>query len=179
MLYSFGRYLLPHLPVGRDPILFEVTDDVELRYYRLQRIDSGALDLGVGEAPFVTGMTAVGTGQSQEEKAPLSQILDVLNKRFGTEFKEEDRLFFQQIKERASRDERVIQTALANPLDKFQLAVRKLIEELMIERVSENDRIVTRYMSDQDFQGTAFPILAREIFDSVHRGGELPGASSE
>ena len=37
----------------------------------------------------------------------------------------------------------------------------------MIERVAENDEIVTRYMEDRDFQGSAFPILAREIFDSV------------
>ena len=32
----------------------------------------------------------------------------------------------------------------------------------MIERMAENDKIVTRYMSDQEFQGAAFPILARE-----------------
>jgi type I restriction enzyme, R subunit len=34
--------------------------------------------------------------------------------------------------------------------------------------MSENDRIVTRYMDDGDFQRTAFPILAREIFDAIH-----------
>ena len=56
----------------------------------------------------------------------------------------------------------------ANPLDKFQLGVRKLIEDLMIQRMAENDKIVTRYMDDGDFQRTAFPILAREIFEAVH-----------
>ena len=40
----------------------------------------------------------------------------------------------------------------------------------MIERMSENDRIVTRYMADRDFQGSAFPILAREIFEAVRVG---------
>jgi hypothetical protein len=55
----------------------------------------------------------------------------------------------------------------ANPIDKFELGIRKLIEELMIERMAENDQIVTRYMADRDFQGSAFPILAREIFDAV------------
>ena len=56
---------------------------------------------------------------------------------------------------------------MANPLDKFQLGVRKLIEDLMIQRMTENDKIVTRYMDDSDFQRTAFPILAREIFEAV------------
>lgn len=70
-------------------------------------------------------------------------------------------------KARASSNMQVIQTAMANPLDKFQLGVRKLIEDLMIQRMSENDKIVTRYMDDSQFQNTAFPILAREIFDAV------------
>jgi hypothetical protein len=37
----------------------------------------------------------------------------------------------------------------------------------MIERTGENDKIVTRYMADREFQASAFPILAREIFDAV------------
>ena len=45
--------------------------------------------------------------------------------------------------------------------------IRKLIEDLMIERMGENDKIVTRYMADRDFQASAFPMLAREIFDKV------------
>jgi type I restriction enzyme R subunit len=37
----------------------------------------------------------------------------------------------------------------------------------MIQRLGENDKIVTRYVEDQDFQDTAFDGLADEIFDSV------------
>jgi type I restriction enzyme R subunit len=168
MLYSFGRFLLPHLTVHRDLAIREITDEVELRYYRLQRIESGALDLREAGEAFVPSLTAVGTGQAKQDKAPLSEIIEVLNQRFSTEFKEEDRLFFQQIKEKATSDDRVIQTALANPLDKFELAIRKLIEDFMIERMAQNDRIVTRYISDEDFQRAAFPILAKDIFESVN-----------
>jgi len=113
----------------------------------------------------------VGTGKAKDQRAPLSEIIEVLNERFGTQFSEEDRLFFQQIKERACGNERVIQTALANSLEKFELGIRKLIEDLMIARMGENDRIVTRYMSDKEFQGSAFPILAREIFEAVRGEG--------
>ena len=56
---------------------------------------------------------------------------------------------------------------MANPLDKFELGIRKLIEDLMIERMGENDKIVTRYMTDREFQGSAFPILAKAIFETV------------
>jgi type I restriction enzyme R subunit len=34
-----------------------------------------------------------------------------LNQRFGTQFTEEDRLFFQQIKDKAVKNEQVIKTA--------------------------------------------------------------------
>ena len=170
MLYSYGRFLLPHLPLDRDMTIVKVGDEVALQYYRLERVFSGAIMIKEGEAQYIKSPSEVGTGKAKDKKAPLSEIIEVLNERFGTQFTEEDRLFFQQIKERACKSEQVIQTAIANPLDKFELGIRKLIEGLMIERMGENDKIVTRYMADQAFQASAFPILAKEIFDAVRRG---------
>jgi type I restriction enzyme, R subunit len=167
MLYSYGRFLLPHLPRGEEETVVKLGDEIALQYYRLERVSSGAIEVGEGEPGYVKSPTAVGTGRAGDEKAPLSSIIEVLNERFGTEFSEEDRLFFQQIKEKACRSEQVVRTALANPIDKFELGIRKLVEDLMIERMAENDEIVTRYMSDRDFQGAAFPILAREIFEAI------------
>jgi type I restriction enzyme R subunit len=174
MLYSFGRSLLPHLPQGGDTTRVRLGDEVSLRYYRLERISAGAIDLGEGEDPGVKSPTTIGTGKAQEQQAPLSEIIHTLNERLGTQFTEEDRLFFQQIKERACSNEKVVQTALANPLDKFTLGIKKLISDLMIERMGENDKIVTRYMDDPAFQGVAFPILAREIFESVRSTSTTP-----
>jgi type I restriction enzyme R subunit len=174
LLYSYGRFLLPHLPLGRDNTVIKIGNEVELQYYRLQRVSSGPIELKAGEPEGVYSPTEVGSGKAKEEKAPLSEIIQVLNERFGMTFAEEDRLFFDQIKARATANSQVIQTAMANPLDKFQLGVRKLIEDLMIQRMTENDKIVTRYMEDGEFQRTAFPILAREIFDAVH-ASQKPG----
>jgi type I restriction enzyme R subunit len=167
MLYSYGHFLVPHLPIEREPAI-KLTDEVGLQYYRLERVSSGAIRLHEGEAFGVRSPTDVGTGKAKDEKAPLSEIISVLNDRFGTEFTEEDRLFFEQIKERAIRNDQIIKTAHANPqLEKFQLGIRKLIEEMMIQRMGENDKIVTRYMDDPEFQNSAFPILAREIFEAL------------
>jgi type I restriction enzyme R subunit len=175
MLYSYGRLLLPHLPLDRDTTMLTVGDEVALQYYRLERVFSGAIMVKEGEARYVKSPSDIGTGKAKDDKAPLSEIIEVLNARFGTQFSEEDRLFFQQIKEKACKSEQIVRTAMANPLDKFELGIRKLIEDLMIERMGENDKIVTRYMADQEFQGSAFPILAREIFESVR--SKAPGAA--
>jgi type I restriction enzyme, R subunit len=167
-LYSYGRFLVPHLPIERDPAI-KLTDEVGLQYYRLERVSSGAITLNEGEPVGVKSPTDVGTGKAKDEKAPLSEIINALNDRFGTEFTEEDRLFFEQIKERAAKNEQIIKTARANPqFEKFSLGIPKLIEEMMIQRMGENDKIVTRYMGDPEFQNSAFPILAREILDAIN-----------
>lgn len=167
MLYSYGRFLLPHLPLDRETERVKLGDEVDLQYYRLQRIYSGEITLGDGDPKGVKSPTDVGTGKAKDERVPLSEIIQILNERFATSFTEEDRLFFEQIKERASKNPQVIQTALANPLDKFQLGIRKFIEEFMVQRMGENDKIVTRYMDDPEFQNAAFPILAKAIFEAV------------
>lgn len=175
MLYSFGRFLLPHLPKD-DAAFVIITDEVDLEYYRIERVFSGAIDLREGEAAGVKSPTAIGTSQVSDAPAPLSVVIAVINQRYGTQFNEEDRLFLLQIKEKACSDARIVQTALANPLDKFQIGIQKLMEDFMIQRMAQNDAIVTRYMADDAFQSTVFSALAREIFESVHkRAQELSG----
>lgn len=168
MLYSFGRFLLPHLPLERDTSAVKLGDEVGLQYYRLQRVFSGAIELREGEGEYgVKSPTDVGTGKAKEEKAPLSEIIEVLNDRFGTNFTEEDRLFFEQIKEKAANTPEVVRLRQANPFDKFQLGLRQMLEDLMIQRMSENDKIVSRYMDDKAFEDAAFAVLSKVIYDTI------------
>ncbi|AMD92492.1 type I restriction endonuclease subunit R [Desulfomicrobium orale] len=168
MLYSFGRFLLPHLSLERDTSVVKLGDEVDLQYYRLQRIFSGAIELREDNGEYgVKSPTDVGTGKAREEKAPLSEIIEVLNDRFGTNFTEEDRLFFEQIKEKAANTPEVIRLRRANPFDKFQLGLRQMLEDLMLQRMNENDKIVSRYMDDKAFEDKAFAVLSKVIYDSI------------
>ena len=167
MLYSFGRFLLPNLGDDDTGVSPHPETQVTLEYYRMEKIMTGAITVEEGTPYGVKSPTAVGTSKSKDEEKPLSEIIEALNKRFGTDFTEEDRLFFEQIKEKARNDERVIQTAIANPLDKFGLGIKKIIDSLMMQRMAENDEIVTRYMDDADFRGAIFPLLAKEIYEEV------------
>jgi type I restriction enzyme R subunit len=167
MLYSFGRSVLPHLPVDPGPGAVRIRDEVELQYYRMQRIYSGGIPVEEGEPAGVKSPVNVGTGKAKDEQAPLSEIIDVLNERFGTHFTEEDRLFFEQIREKAASTDQVIKLRRANPFDKFQLGLRQLIEGLIVQRMAENDKIVTRYMDDKEFGDAAFAVLSKAIYDSI------------
>ncbi|MFA5206018.1 MAG: restriction endonuclease subunit S, partial [Lentisphaeria bacterium] len=100
MLYSFGRLLLPHLPFDREVGRVKIRDEVGLLYYRMQRLHAGAIELREGAPEGVKSPTEVGTGKTVDEPVRLSEIIQVLNARFGTNFTEEDRLFFEQIREK-------------------------------------------------------------------------------
>ncbi len=112
------------------------------------------LDKGVDGA--LTGPTEVGTGTIKEERAPLSEIIEILNDRFGTDFTEADRLFFEQVKEEAKADRDVRQKATANDLDAFSLVMRQKISDLMVDRMEQNQAIVTKYLDQTDFRDIAF-----------------------
>ena len=166
-LSAFGHALLPHLQLASDSTQVHIGDDVNLEYYRLQRVSSGAIHLGDGEDAYVTSPTDVGTGNPEEERAPLSKIIEQLNDRFGTDFADEDRLFFEQVTAHAVSREAVRRMALVNPLEKFMLGVRPEIQKLMMERMAGNDALVTRYLDDDDFQEIVATGLAEAIYVAV------------
>lgn len=70
--YTFVRGLLTKLPPPGDGRAFKLDDEVALKYYRLQQIGDGSIDLGKGGAYPLKGPTDVGTGGTNDEVVPLS-----------------------------------------------------------------------------------------------------------
>ena len=163
-VYSYGRALLRYLHQSKAAI--QLDEDVELEYYRLEKASSGSISPD-GDHPGVTSPTAIGGGDPDEEKAPLSEIIERLNERFGTDFTESERLFLQQVQQDAVNRDDIRSIAEANPFDKFSLGVQELIQELLIDRMAENDALVTRYVSDPEFREVVSVGLLRGIFDAI------------
>jgi CubicO group peptidase (beta-lactamase class C family) len=88
----------------------------------------------------------------------LSQVIDIVNDRFGTDFNQADQLFFDQIIAVAASSEELQQAAQVNSLDKFTLLFNRLLESLFIERIDQNEEIFARYMND-----TAFHVPASKL----------------
>ena len=165
-LAAFGRALLPHLHHPDDePIRLE--DNVELEFYRLERVSIGAIDLGDEDGPTVKSPTDVGTGDNQEDEAPLSEIISKLNDRFGTAFTDTDRLLLEQIKQDGVNNDDINQTVKANPYDKFELGVRALLKELIVKRMDTNGDFITRCFTNPDFEEIVLTGLARGIYEDV------------
>ena len=98
-LYVFLRHLGAKLPRRRSGPAYKFDEDVWLEYYRLQKISEGSIGLKDGDAQKLDGPSEVGSGALHEQPVPLSQLIDVVNERFGTDFNQADQLFFDQIVE--------------------------------------------------------------------------------
>ena len=168
-LYTYARFLLTKLPRTTDTRTVQVDDEVELKYYRLQKISEGAIDLKVGEPEALYGPTDVGTGQADED-VQLSTLVGKLNERFGTEFTPADQLFFDQVRETAVANEQLRQAVMANSMENFEPVFNKLLENLFIERMDGNEEIFVRLMNDEAFRRVAASYLMRAVYKQVKGG---------
>jgi type I restriction enzyme, R subunit len=176
-LYTFVRNLIAKLPPVDGDATFALDDEVGLRYYRLQQITNGSIDLGKGEAYPLKGPTDVGTSRVADAPVPLSTLVHKLNERFGTHFTEADQLFFDQIRVSAESNEAIREAARANNLSDFASYLERVLDELFIERMEGNEDIFARVMSDRQFRTTASEHLAHELFDRIRAGSKLPDST--
>lgn len=177
-LYTYLRHLLLKLPKRQSGPGYQFDEEVRLEYYRLQKIAEGSIDLKQGNAKTLDGPSEVGSGALHDDRIALSQLIALLNERFGTDFNQADQFFFDQITEIAVRDLRLQQAARVNPAEKFSLVFGNLLETLMLERMDQNEAIVARFMNDVEFQRAVAARLASEAFTrlggtSKPSGGKL------
>jgi type I restriction enzyme R subunit len=167
MRYSFGRFLELKLPRDSHRGTLALDDEVALAYYRLDKIADGGIDL-VRETAGLSGPTEVGSRAAKEQEVKLSQLIEVLNEKFGTSFTPSDQLaVFDAISAEAVADASVIQRARANEFEHFARAFRPKVEELMLDRMERNQDIVTRYLNDPEFRAIVDQELARRTYDQI------------
>jgi type I restriction enzyme R subunit len=175
-LYVFLRHLAAKLPRRQTGTAYQFDDDVRLEYYRLQKISEGSISLRDGSAQRLDGPTEVGSGIARPESMVLSQLIDVVNERFGTDFNQADQLFFDQIVQAAMADEGLRQAAAVNPSDKFALVFKHLLETLFVERMDQNEEIFVRYMNDAPFQKVVTAWMADEAYRRLRSKSESQSA---
>lgn len=176
-LYVFLRHLALKLPRRNSGSAYQFDDEVRLEYYRLQKISEGSISLRDGQVQRLDGPTEVGSGLARPQPIALSQLIDVVNDRFGTDFNQADQLFFDQIVEAAMRDDGLKQAAAVNPGDKFELVFRHLLEKLFVERMDQNEEIFVRFMNDISFQKVVTAWMASEAYRRLRTNAAMHGSS--
>ena len=167
-LYAYGRFLLKKIPRNSETPKIDLSGDIELKFYRLEKVSEGSINLNDGEAADpLKGPTAVGTG-SADKYIPLSDLVTSLNERFGTDFTIADQLFFEQITETAIANDSLKQADKVNSKDNFAPVLQKHLEDLFIERMDGNEKIFMQFMNNTDFQNEVFKKLLTSIYERLN-----------
>lgn len=175
-LYTYLRHLALKLPKRSLGKSYQFDDEIDLNYYRLQKISEGSISLAEGQAKPLDGPIEVGTGASRPEQVPLSRLIDLINERFGGELNDADQLFFDQIVETASQSEGLEQAAKVNSLDKFRLVFNQTLDALFIERMELNEELFADYMGRPELRDLISNALGEQVYKRFH---EARSASSE
>ncbi|MCK9229050.1 MAG: hypothetical protein M0P30_14885 [Syntrophorhabdaceae bacterium] len=124
------------------------------------------------EASPIAGPTSVGTGTASGPVIELSVLIDILNDKFGTEFKPGDQLFFESIREDAVADTNLKQAALVNTIDGFGYVFRKALEGIFIDRMSQNEDITAKFLNEAKFREVVSKHLQKEVYEQIRKAGE-------
>jgi type I restriction enzyme R subunit len=109
---------------------------------------------------------------SKEDKAALSEIIEVLNKRFSTEFNSADKLFFDQIEEELVMDEKLSVQAKSNTMENFEFGFNDMFMDKLIARMEQNQDIFAKMMDDKDFGDIVKMYMLKKVYNRLSRGNQ-------
>ena len=166
--YAYAKLLQTRIPKRELSESLHLDDEVALEYYRLQKINDGTIDLQKGEEGALSGTSEAGLKRAKEEEAFLSEIINVLNDRFGTEFEEADKLFFDQIEAELMEDETLQTQAKVNKIDTFKFAFNDKFIDKLIGRMDQNQDIFEKILEDKVFGDLVKELMMKKIYKKLN-----------
>jgi type I restriction enzyme R subunit len=164
-LFTYGRYLLKKLPRQNQFDRFKLGDEVSLEYYRLQKIAEQNIAMEPQAEYGLDGSYEAGIRMAnKEEEATLSEIIEALNQRFGTEFNDADKLFFDQIEAELVADVKLSEQAKSNTIENFKFGFDDVFMDKLIGRMDQNQEIFGKMMDDPDFGELVKTYLLKKVY---------------
>lgn len=176
--YQFARHLVRKLPVPEDQLPREITDQIDMDSYRIQLTSSGEIKL-LAEDGALKPISALGTGGiREEERAPLSQIIQYINEHYGTDFTDSDKVrYFAEDMERRLGDREGVRNALdpaVNPsVENRKLAFGDFFSETLEDMISTNVEIYKKINDDPNFGALFREFMFTKLASAISRAAEL------
>ena len=168
-LFTYTRFLYKKLPRTSENDKFKLGDEVSLEYYRLQRIAENNIVMEDQSVYELDGGGSAGIRLSKEEQTELSEIINVLNKKFGTDFSDADKLLFDQIYEDLIADNSLATQAKSNSIENFKFGFDDKFMDASINRMEQNQDIFTKMMNDKEFGAIVQNYLMKKVYNQLNR----------
>ncbi len=88
---------------------------------------------------------------SAEESEPLSQIIQELNQRFGTDFADEDKVFIRQLEEKLAGNSALKASVRVNPPENARLTFDHVVNDRLQEIIDSNFKFYKQVTDNQEF----------------------------
>ncbi|MEE0495048.1 MAG: DEAD/DEAH box helicase family protein [Cyanobacteriota bacterium] len=164
-LYVFTKYLTKLLPKNNSEKV-NLNDALLLEYYKLQKTAEGniTLEKTEGVVPPISG--AAGSGGKEKEKGTLSEILDKFNKKFGTNFTEQDKVL-AQLKADMMKNEQMANSAKSGDKTAFRTLYDKQFNDIAINRYEENDNFFKGLFENADKLKFIKELLLADVYNEL------------
>ncbi|MFB6181853.1 MAG: type I restriction endonuclease subunit R, partial [Candidatus Magasanikbacteria bacterium] len=134
-LYLYSKMLIKKLPVDKQSLPKEITENVELDKYALNKQFEGTIDLMDKPEQVEADTSVPGQGKSQEEETdPLSEIIRDINEVFGGEVFEDEEHAKEKMESMADKlkdNEDLMETIESNPKEDSKLKFEDKFADMM------------------------------------------------
>ena len=104
----------------------------------------------------------------QEEKEYLSVIIERLNEKFQTDFKETAKVATEHITNNLKNNKKLKKRAKANPLEDFKISAKKEFKQEVVKSYSENTEFYGRILNDEEFRDKLFEYILMDLYKSLN-----------
>jgi len=171
-LFPYARFLLKKLPKRNIEDSLKLDDEVAMEFYRIDKMTDKPIVMEKISEYKLQPVTEAGLRRKKDDdKSLLSEIIQIINDKFGTDFTETDRLFFEQIVEACLSDEILKVQAKVNSLDNFRFPFEESYNEKIIERMDQNQEIFNRLMEGGDFASVVLNTIMKEVYRRLNSDG--------
>lgn len=166
--WLYCRALDACLP-GREAERLDLGSEVQLSHLRIEQTYQGTASLAEGQGTVRAVFDGRGK-QHEPDQAPLSEIIKVINERFGLNLDDSDRLLLEQYKAEMVADEELAAQARANDLEHFRIVFDRKFLNHIVARMGDNEAIFKRILDDEEFRGLLFDAYLRDVYDTLREG---------
>jgi type I restriction enzyme, R subunit len=163
--YLYARALGLMLP-GSSEGKLDLGQEVELTHLRLEMTFEGSAALEHGDPDITTIFD--GRGSRNEPAAEhLSQIVALINERFGMQLTETDQLLFDQFEQSWVDDNTLATQAKENDLGNFRLAFDREFMKTIVTRMDANNEIFKKVLDDAEVRDFLADVYVRKVYNRL------------
>lgn len=162
--YVYAKALSKFLPrTASDPI--NLNNKIVLDYYRLEKESEASIQLKATENPTIPNIKG-GVRTILKKEEPLSVIIDALNKHFGTDFTEQDKVL-AQIQADMFKDQKLVNAAKNDNQTTFDYLYEKGFLEIFLARGEQNNEFFQAVIADDNKQKMLMSMLKPIIYEAM------------